>query len=234
MSEVWHAIIDLPSSLWVALRLTIALALVTSLLHIGLGLPLAHGLNNARFRGASWIETLVTLPIVLPPTVLGFYLLTLFAPESFLGSLWLRLTGDTLTFSFAGLVVGSFIYSLPYAVQPMQAALRAVPHACIEAAQNLGARPWRTFMRVQVPIASRGIMVGATLSFAHTIGEFGVVLMIGGSIAGRTRVASIALYDEVQKLNYAEAHAFALILLVLSFALLRVVHSLQRRPIALA
>lgn len=228
MNEVFRALLHLPAPFWIALRLTVALALITALLHVVLGLPLAHWLNSTRARWASWVETLVTLPIVLPPTVLGFYLLTLFSPRSPFGAAWLTITGDTLTFSFTGLVIGSFIYSLPYAVQPMQAALRAVPPACVEAALNLGARPWRAFTRVQVPIAGRGIVVGATLSFAHTIGEFGVVLMIGGSIEGRTRVASVALYDEVQKLNYPQAHAFALVLLVVSFALLRVVHALQR------
>ena len=220
---------QLPAELWQSLALTLRLAAVTTFLLFFTALPLAHWLNTTRFRGAPLIEALVSLPIVLPPTVIGFYLLVLFAPQNPAGGLWQSITGSPLTFSFAGLVVGSMIYSLPFSIQPFQAALKAVPESCIEAARSLGANPWRTFWRIRVPLAKRGLLVGATLTFAHTVGEFGVVLMLGGSIPGETRVASIALYDEVQKLNYANAHAFAALLLVLSFALLLVVTFLQRR-----
>jgi molybdate transport system permease protein len=220
---------QLPAELWQSLALTLKLAAVTTVLLFFVALPLAHWLNVTRFRGAAFIEALVSLPIVLPPTVIGFYLLVLFAPQNFLGGLWQTVTGHTLTFSFSGLVLGSMLYSLPFSVQPFQAALKAVPESCIEAARTLGASPWRTFWRIRVPLAHRGLAVGATLTFAHTVGEFGVVLMLGGSIPGETRVASIALYDEVQKLNYPNAHAFAAVLLVLSFAMLLAVTFLQRR-----
>jgi molybdate transport system permease protein len=175
------------------------------------------------------IETLVTLPIVLPPTVIGFYLLVAFSPNQGFGQWWLDTFGTPLAFSFTGLVTASVIYSLPFAVQPFQAALKAVPPELLDAGRALGATPWRTFLRVHLPLARRGIAAGLTLGFAHTLGEFGVVLMIGGAIPGQTKVASIALYDEVQKLNYADAHAFAAVLLVLSFVLLLAVTLLQRR-----
>ncbi len=211
-----------------AIILTLRLSLTTTLLLLMGGLPLARWLNTSRWRGAGVVQTLIALPMVLPPTVIGFYLLVCFAPDHFPGSVWLRLTGRALSFSFTGLVVGSILYSLPYAVQPFQAALRAVPTAMLEAAVATGARPWRTFWRVQLPLARRGVMVGATLSFAHTVGEFGVVLMLGGSIPGETRVASIALYDEVQKFNYPLAHAYAATLLLISGVLLSAVTFLQR------
>lgn len=209
--------------------LTLQLALTTTLLLLVVGIPLAHWLNTSRRRRfASALQTLVALPIVLPPTVIGFYLLVCFAPSRFPGSAWVSLTGRSLSFSFAGLVIGSVLYSLPYAVQPFQAALRGVPHAFLEAAAATGATPWRTFWRVHLPLARRGLAVGTTLSFAHTVGEFGVVLMLGGSIPGETRVASIALYDEVEKFNYPTAHLYALTLLLISGALLSVVAFLQR------
>ncbi len=215
---------ELGQSLW----LTVRLALVTSAILTVVGLPLAHFLNACRWRGVVFLETLVTLPIVLPPTVIGFYLLVVFAPQSPAGWLWEQVAGHSLAFTFAGLIVGSVIYSLPFAVQPFQAALKAVPREYREAAATLGATPLRTFFRVILPQARRGIAVGVTLSFAHTMGEFGVVMMIGGSIPGVTRVASIALYDEVQQLNYPAAHAFALVLLAISFAGLLVIGLLRR------
>ena len=211
-----------------ALLLTLRLSLTTTFLLLLLGIPLAHWLNTSRWRGTAAVQTLIALPIVLPPTVIGFYLLVCFAPTHFPGALWLRLTGRTLSFSFTGLVIGSILYSLPYAVQPFQAALKAVPSAMLEAAAATGAAPWRTFWRVHLPLARRGVLVGASLSFAHTVGEFGVVLMLGGSIPGETRVASIALYDEVQNFNYPLAHAYAVTLLLISGVLLSLVTFLQR------
>ncbi len=208
--------------------LTLRLSLTTTLLLLGFGVPLAQWLNTSRWRGAGLVQTLIALPMVLPPTVIGFYLLVCFAPDHFPGSVWLRLTGRALSFSFTGLVIGSILYSLPYAVQPFQAALRAVPPVMMEAASATGAVPWRTFWRVHLPLARRGVLVGATLSFAHTVGEFGVVLMLGGSIPGETRVASIALYDEVQKFNYPLAHAYAATLLLISGVLLSAVTFWQR------
>ena len=231
MGAILETYRQLPDELWQSLALTLRLAVVTTVLLFFIALPLAHWLNTTRFRGAPFIEALVSLPIVLPPTVIGFYLLVLFAPQHLVGGVWKNVVGSTLTFSFAGLVIGSMIYSLPFSMQPFQAALKAVPESCIEAARSLGASPWRTLWRIRVPMAKRGLLVGATLTFAHTVGEFGVVLMLGGSIPGETRVASIALYDEVQQLNYANAHAFAALLLVLSFMLLLVVTFLQRRSV---
>jgi molybdate transport system permease protein len=219
----------LPPALWQALGLTARLALSATGILLVLGLPLANWLNGTRFRGAAVLEALVGMPIVLPPTVIGFYLLVLLSPTHALGAFWLRLTGATLTFSFSGLLIGSVVYSLPFAVGPFQAALKAVPPAYIEAMYALGATSRQVFWHVRLPMARRGVIAGATLCFAHTLGEFGVVLMLGGSIPGKTKVASIALYDEVQKLNYPVAHAYAAILAGLSFALLFAIALLQRR-----
>ncbi len=216
-------------ALWEALWLTLRLATTTTLVLAAIGLPLAHWLNRTRWRLAPAIETLVALPVVLPPTVIGFYLLVAFSPQHPPGSWWRELTGAPLSFSFTGLVIASVFYSLPFAVQPFQAALRGVSPELLEAGRALGASPLRVFLRLHVPLAWRGIAAGLTLGFAHTLGEFGVVLMIGGSVPGVTRVASIALYDEVQALNYPQAHAFAATLLVISFLLLLTVTLLQRR-----
>ena len=212
-----------------AIALTLRLALTTTLLLLTLGIPLAHWLNESSWPGVPVVQTVVALPIVLPPTVIGFYLLVCFAPTHLPGSWWFRLTGSALSFSFLGLLIGSVLYSLPYAVQPFQAALKGVSPALLEAAAATGASPRRTFWRVHLPLARRGLVVGAALSFAHTVGEFGVVLMLGGNIPGQTRVASIALYDEVEKANYGTAHLYAVTLLLISGALLSVVTFLQRR-----
>ncbi len=208
--------------------LTLRLAAVTTVLLGLLGLPLAQWLNTTPWPLAPAIETLVTLPVVLPPTVIGFYLLIAFSPIHPPGSWWREATGHPLAFSFSGLVVGSVIYSLPFAVVPFQAALRGVPHELLDAGTALGAGRWRVWRRLHLPLAWRGIAAGLTLGFAHTLGEFGVVLMIGGSIPGVTRVASIALFDEVQALDYRQAHAFAAVLLVLAFFLLLAVTLLRR------
>ena len=229
MPDAASSILGLPAPLWQSLWLTLRLAAITTLVLGLIGLPLAHWLNTTRWRLAPALETLVALPIVLPPTVIGFYLLVAFSPLHPPGSWWRDGTGAPLAFSFTGLVIASVIYSLPFAVQPFQAALRAVPRDLLDAGQALGAGPVRVFLRLHLPLARRGITAGLTLGFAHTLGEFGVVLMIGGSIPGVTRVASIALYDEVQALDYPQAHAFAAVLLALSFALLLVVTLLQRR-----
>ncbi len=229
LPETASSFLGLPSPLWQSLGLTLRLAAITTLV-LGLaGLPLAHWLNTTRRRVAPFLETLVALPVVLPPTVIGFYLLVAFSPHHPPGSWWRAVTGAPLAFSFTGLVIASVFYSLPFAVQPFQAALRGVPRELLDAGEACGATPARVFFRLHVPLAWRGIAAGLTLGFAHTLGEFGVVLMIGGSIPGVTKVASIALYDEVQALAYPTAHAFAATLLVLSFALLLGVTLLQRR-----
>jgi molybdate transport system permease protein len=222
-------LLGIPGSLWQALGLTLGLAAVTTAILAVIGLPLAHWLNTSRRRIAPIMETLVALPLVLPPTVIGFYLLIAFSPNHPPGSWWVALTGHSLAFTFTGLVLGSVIYSLPFAVQPFQAALRGVSQEQLDACAAHGAPPWHVWTRVHLPLASRGIASGLTLGFAHTLGEFGVVLMIGGSIPGVTKVASIALYDEVEKMDYSSAHAFAALLLAISFALILAATLLRRR-----
>ena len=228
MPDAAAPFLGIPPGLWGALWLTFKLAAVTTLVLFVLGLPLAHWLNRSRSRWTPVIEALVTLPIILPPTVIGFYLLVAFSPQHPPGSWWYNLTGATLSFTFTGLVIGSVFYSLPFAVQPFQAALRGVSPDLLQAGQTLGASALSVFFRVHLPLAQRGVAAGLTLAFAHTLGEFGVVLMIGGALPDRTKVASIALYDEVQKLNYVTAHAFAAVLLATSFVLLLAVTLLQR------
>ena len=224
-----NSFLGLPGPLWQALGLTLELAAVTTVILGIMGIPLAHWLNTSKRRLAPVVETLVALPLVLPPTVIGFYLLICFSPSHPPGSWWVFLTGHSLAFTFQGLVIGSVIYSLPFAVQPFQAALRGVPQEQLDACAAHGAPPWHVWTRVHLPLASRGIAAGLTLGFAHTLGEFGVVLMIGGSIPGVTKVASIALYDEVQNLDYPRAHAFAALLLALSFILILTATLLRRR-----
>lgn len=221
--------LGLTPELWQALGLTLRLAALSTVALLVISVPLAWLLARVRGAWAGLLESVLCLPVVLPPTVLGFYLLILFAPDAPIGRQWIRLTGDTLTFSFTGLVVGSVIYSLPYALQPILQAFRAIAPAQLDAAYNLGATHWAAFSRIALPLAYRGISVGAVLSFAHTLGEYGVVVMIGGSIPGKTRVASIALYDEVQKLNYPAAHRFAALLLVIAFAVVWTANRLQSR-----
>jgi molybdate transport system permease protein len=219
--------------LWGAIGLTLKLAFVSSLVLLVLGIPLANWLNNSKMRGVILVETLVSLPIVLPPTVIGFYLLMLMAPQQPVGAAWVSVFGQPLPFSFTGLVIGSVIYSLPFAVQPFQAAFRSVRGEMIQSALALGLTRRQVFWSVVMPLSKHGILTGVSLSFAHTMGEFGVVLMLGGNIPGQTRVASIALYDEAQKLNYAGAHAYAIILLAISFGILVGIAFLQRRQNAI-
>jgi molybdate transport system permease protein len=210
------------------LLLSLKLALVTSALLLVLGLPLAWWLAFTRFRLRFLVESVVALPIVLPPTVLGFYLLLGLGSRGSLGALWERLTGHTLAFSFEGLILGSVIYSLPFAVQPFTAALASVDRRLLAASASLGASPWRTFWRITFPLAIPGIITGVALSFAHTLGEFGVVLMLGGNIPGRTQTASITIYDNVQMLDYAAAARQSLTLLGISFALLVLINAMNR------
>ncbi|WP_374348862.1 molybdate ABC transporter permease subunit [Chitinimonas sp.] len=212
-----------------ALWLTLQLASITTVLLIALGLPLAGWLAESRSRLAGVVEAVVGLPIVLPPSVLGFYLLLAFSPDAPLGAAWLGVVKHSLAFSFSGLVIGSLCYSLPFAVQPFTAAIKSVPSDLREAAAALGASPKQRFWRVLVPAALPGLAAGTTLAFAHTLGEFGVVLMLGGNLPGQTRVASLALYDRVQALDYQSAHMLAATLLVISFCLLLIVGLLQRR-----
>jgi molybdate transport system permease protein len=214
-------------SIWQPLGLSLELASATTLILLVFGLPLAYRLNRLSGVTAIVSEALVGLPIVLPPTVLGYYLLVAFAPSSLFGGVWEHVFGRPLAFSFPGLVAGSILYSLPFAIQPYQTALRGIPSQVVEAAA-LEANPLQTFWHIRLPLARRGILVGSTLVFAHTLGEFGVVLMIGGDIPGETRVASIALFNEMQKLNFGVANSYAVLLLIVSFILLGSVTLVQR------
>jgi molybdate transport system permease protein len=209
--------------------LSLELATITVLVLLAVATPLAWWLAFTRSKTRTVVEAVVALPLVLPPTVLGFYLLVLLGPAGALGRLWVDLTDSTLTFSFAGLVIASVIYSFPFAVQPLQAAFEGVGKAPLEAAATLGASPLDAFLRVASPLAARGYLSAIVLSFAHTLGEFGVVLMVGGNIPGRTKVISIAVYEHVETLEYAQAHLLAAGLLVFSFVVLLSVYALNRR-----
>jgi len=214
---------------WQAFRLTIELAVVVSLILFLIGLPVAWWLAFSRRRWKFLVEAVVSLPIVLPPTVLGFYVLVALGARSPLGRWWQSLTGHTLAFTFTGLVIGSILYSLPFAVQPFTASFSAVDHKLLAASATLGASPLRTFFRVVIPLSAPGLVTGVALAFAHTMGEFGVVLMIGGNIPGVTRTVSIDIYDQVQASNYAAANAMALLLLIFCFGVLAIVYGLNRR-----
>src|SRR6056297_907812 len=211
------------------LWLTMRLAAVTTVILLGIGTPVAWWLAFTRSRAKPVVEAVTALPLVLPPTVLGFYLLVLLSPNSALGGLWLSATGTTLTFSFTGLIVASALYSLPFMVQPLQGAFEGVGRAPLEAAASLRASPRDAFFTVATPMAARGYLTAIVLSFAHTIGEFGVVLMVGGNIPGRTKVVSIQIYEEVETINYAAAHTLSAILLVFSFSVLLGVYTVNRR-----
>lgn len=211
------------------LWLTLKLASVTTAILLVLATPLALWLAFTRSRTKPAVEAITALPLVLPPTVLGFYLLVTLGPETPVGAFWVRVTGESLTFSFAGLVVASVIYSLPFAVQPLQSAFEAVGRGPLEAATTLRASPLDAFFTVLSPLCKRGYLTAAVLAFAHTIGEFGVVLMVGGNIPGETRVISIAIYEHVETLNYREAHILSLALLIFCFTVLLVVYALNRR-----
>lgn len=212
-----------------SIRLSLELATVSTLILLLLGIPLAWGLSQWRWRGRFLVEAVIALPLVLPPTVLGFYLLLALGPEGPFGQLTQALGGSTLAFSFTGLVIGSVVYSLPFVVQPLQNAFAAVGRAPMETAATLGAAPMDRFFTVALPMARPGLLTATALGFAHTLGEFGVVLMIGGNIPGQTRVASIAVYDHVESLNWSSAHALSLILLLLSFTLLAAIYGMNRR-----
>ena len=212
-----------------ALGLTLRLALVSTLILLVTGTPLAWWLARTRWRYKFLLEAVVALPLVLPPTVLGFYLLVVLGSRGPLGSLMEWLGGRSLAFTFSGLVIGSVIYSMPFVVQPLQNAFSAVGRRPLEVAATLGASPLDRFFTVALPLAKPGFFTAAVLGFAHTVGEFGVVLMIGGNIPGKTQVVSIALYDHVEALQYGQAYALSAILLIISFTLLVAVYALNRR-----
>ncbi len=216
---------------WQAIWLSLRLSAATSLILLALGLPLAYWLTFSPRRWKFLVEAVVALPLVLPPTVLGFYVLMAIAPQSPLGALYGRLTGGLiLPFSFQGLLAASVLYSMPFTVQPLAASFGAVDRTLIEASWCLSVSRAQTFRRVIIPLSRSGIATAVILSFAHTMGEFGVVLMVGGNIAGVTRTVSISIYDQVQALNYAGAWQTSLFLLGVSFAVLATTYALQRRP----
>ncbi len=212
-----------------AIGVTLHLAAVTTLVLLVVGTPLAWWIATTPSPIRPAVEALTALPLVLPPTVLGFYLLVLLNPNAPIGAFWVEATGTTLTFSFAGLVIASVIYSLPFMVQPLHGAFAAVGRAPMEAAASLRARPLDAFFTVAVPQAARGFLTACVLTFAHTVGEFGVVLMVGGNIPGETRVVSIAIYEHVETLRYGDAHVLSAVLLGFSFLVLLVVYSVNRR-----
>src|SRR5260370_28068625 len=214
---------------WEAFWLTVRLAAIVSTLLIAIGIPIAYWLTYSRWRWKFLAEAAVALPIVLPPTVLGFYVLVAVGSRRPVGRWWELLTGHTLAFTFEGLVIGSLLYSLPFAVQPFAASFGAVDTMLLRASASLGHSPLQTFRRIVLPLSKAGLVTGFALSFAHTLGEFGVVLMVGGNIPGVTRTISLDIYDQVQAGNYAAANHTPLVLLVVSFALLSLVHGLNRR-----
>jgi molybdate transport system permease protein len=214
---------------WQAFWLTIRLAVLVAAVLVVLGLPIAYWIAHSRRRWRFLVEAVVALPIVLPPTVLGFYVLVALGSQSPLGRWWQAMTGHTLAFTFEGLVIGSIIYSLPFAVQPFAASFILVDPRLIEASATLGASRLRTFFRVILPLSFPGVVTGVALSFAHTMGEFGVVLMVGGNIPGVTKTVSIDIYDRVQGLDYAGANQTAVVLLVISFAVLSLVYGVNRK-----
>jgi molybdate transport system permease protein len=213
----------------VALWITVQLAGVTTIILLILGTPLAWWLARSQFRLKVLVEAVVALPLVLPPTVLGFYLLIALGPHGPVGGLMQNLGGQSLAFTFTGLVIGSVFYSLPFVVQPLQAAFSAIGYRPLEVAATLRASPLDRFFTVAVPLARPGFLTAAVLGFAHTVGEFGVVLMIGGNIPGETQVLSIAIYDHVEGMEYGYAHWLSAGLLLLSFLLLLTVYAVNRR-----
>ncbi len=214
---------------WQALWLSVKLAVIVSAVLLVIGVPIAYWVAFSRWRWKFMVESVVALPLVLPPTVLGYYVLAGLGARSPLGRAWEAIFGQTIPFTFQGLVVASVLYSLPFAVQPFATAFAAVDPALAHASSTLGASALRTFARVTLPLSLAGVVTGVVLSFAHTVGEFGVVLMVGGNIPGVTRTISIDIYDRVQAFDYAAANRTSLVLLIFSFVVLAVVYGTQRR-----
>ncbi|MFT5483078.1 MAG: molybdate transport system permease protein [Halieaceae bacterium] len=207
-----------------AILLTLKLAAVSTFILVIIGTPVAWWLAQSRGARRTFVESVIALPLVLPPTVVGFYLLVAFSPDASLGKLWLQITGSNLAFTFSALVLGSVLYSMPFVIQPLQSAFRQVPKDILEAAATMGAKPREQFFSVVLPVCRRSFITAASLGFAHTVGEFGIVLMIGGNIPNETQVLSIRLYDQVESLQYSQAHSLAAGLLVFSFLLLYLIY----------
>ncbi len=212
-------------ALWLSLKLAACVAAIL----LAIGMPVAYWLAYSSWRGRFLLESIVALPLVLPPTVLGFYALVAMGPRGPLGKLWIALFGHGLAFTFGGLILASVLYSFPFAVQPLIASFEAVDRRLLDASAVLGAGAFRTFWQVILPLSLPGVVTASVLSFAHTLGEFGVVLMVGGNLAGVTRTVSIDIYDHVQSLEYGAANRMAVALLVISFAVLSVVYAVNRR-----
>src|SRR5437870_6961281 len=212
-------------ALWLSMKLAGCVAAIL----LVIGMPVAYWLAYSSWRGKFLLESIVALPLVLPPTVLGFYASLAMGPRGLLGKLWIALFGHGLAFTFGGLVLASVVYSFPFAVQPLIASFESVDQKLLDASAVLGAGRWRTFRRVILPLSLPGVVTALVLSFAHTLGEFGVVLMVGGNLTGVTRTVSIDIYDRVQSLEYGEANRMALVLLVISFAVLSLVYGMNRR-----
>jgi molybdate transport system permease protein len=218
---------------WQAFWLTIRLAVLVAAILLAIGLPIAYWIAYSLWRWKFLAEAVVAMPLVLPPTVLGFYVLVALGSRSPFGRWWQAMTGHTLAFTFTGLVIGSVIYSLPFAVQPFAASFALVDAKLLAASATLGASRLRTFMQVVLPLSMPGLVTGVALSFAHTMGEFGVVLMVGGNIPGVTRTVSIDIYDQVEAFNFSAANQTALVLLAISFAALCLVYGVNRKLWAL-
>lgn len=214
---------------WTAIWVTFKLASLTATALLLIGLPIAYWVSFSKWRWKFIVESVVALPLVLPPTVLGFFILVAIGPHSPVGQFYSDIVGHPLPFTFEGLLIASILYSLPFAVQPFAAAFEQVDRKLIEASWTLGASKLKTFFRLIAPLSMAGLITGVVLSFAHTLGEFGVVLMVGGNIEGETRTVSIDIYDEVQALNYAGAAKTAVFLLVVSYLVLLLVYAINRR-----
>ncbi|MBF0446996.1 MAG: molybdate ABC transporter permease subunit [Magnetococcales bacterium] len=221
---------DIANPDWHALQLSLLLAALTTAILLLIGTPMAWWLSRSKGGwGKRIVEATIALPLVLPPTVLGFYLLIFLGPHGWLGQTWISLTDEALAFRFSGLVIASVIYSLPFVVQPLQRAFESIGGKPLEAAATLGATPWDSFVSVAFPMARGGYLTAGILGFAHTLGEFGVVLMVGGNIPGKTQVISIAIYDHVESMEYSQAHTLSALLLALSFTALIFINTYNRR-----
>src|SRR6516164_533137 len=212
-----------------SLELSFELAACVAGILLLIGAPVAYWLAYSRWRGKFLIESIIALPLVLPPTVLGFYALLALGPRGAIGRFWQAWFGHSLAFTFAGLVIASLFYSLPFAVQPLVASFESLDRRLLDASAVLGASPLRSFLRIILPLAWPGLITALVLSFAHTLGEFGVVLMVGGNLPGITRTVSIDIYDRAQALDYSGAHQTALLLLLISFVVLSIVYGVNRR-----
>lgn len=214
---------------WQPIWLTFRLATITSVILLGLAMPLAYWLAFGKFKGRGIIEAIIGMPLVLPPSVIGFYLLLAFSPSYWFGSWIESMFGLRLVFSFPGLVIASILYSLPFMVYPLRAGLQSLPASLREASYTLGKSKWETFYKILLPNCKPAILTAFVLTFAHTVGEFGVVLMIGGNIPGVTKVASVAIYNEVEALNYSAANLYAMVLFAITFVILLMVYSINNR-----